>query len=769
MNSLPSPRPIDALARQTTTLAIPPGPMDFGGQPHAQQTNILKVIHGLFRGRYLLTGILAAIGFLGGVALGWMSKKPEFLSEAWVRVQPTVINVTNLRNDQMTNFQGFVGTQIEYLRQQKTMDAAMNSAEWIGLGLGTDTRAQQDFKSRLAVRSPTREAPEIIRLSFSHADPKVAFTGVTQVARAYETLFAQGQGRALVDARIAIHETDIARMEGEIRSRRARMEQLASEIGTFNPQDASTSLLMQEMRLQDQLDGIEERLRAMGVDLVVSDGTGGGGAGPGSETPAKPGPEARKPEEMSYEEIARTDEDMAALVARYRENKSQLDELTVTLGDQHRDVRKLRGAENRLKGLMEDRKQVWLGIRPAEATPDLRGLNLESPSQLKRRREDIMAQLRDLRTRASEIARKAQEWQNLRREIDDLRVRVAQVQETQNSIRQNAQIQEEAGQIQITYPERPPAWPSNDSRKKFAAVFGFLGFAIPVMAIGIYGLADRRYRYSDEAIEEGPQNAPLLGILPRLPSDLSDTEQAAAAAHCVHQIRALVQIGGKHRKTIAVTSSNPGDGKTSLALALALSYASSGSKTLLLDLDLIGQGLSRSMRMREQDSLFHVLSRGTVGDILARVKPTHMDRLYILPTGVEDDHRTANRLSEPLVHKVLDAVRDEFDVVIIDTGPVMGSIEAHLVCAQADGVILVVGAGRARGQVKAAADQLKRVGASVLGLVFNLAQARDFRTSAASQSFRSVRPDAPPTPKAQPTDFPELEPLPRVVALDTKR
>jgi hypothetical protein len=99
---------------------------------------------------------------------------------------------------------------------------------------------------------------------------------------------------------------------------------------------------------------------------------------------------------------------------------------------------------------------------------------------------------------------------------------------------------------------------------------------------------------------------------------------------------------------------------------------------------------------------------------------------------------------------------------------VLGSIEAHLVCAQADGVILVMGAGRPRVQVRAATEQLHRVGARILGMVFNLAQSHDFRTSAASQSFRSVRPDGPPPTRPAPTEFPQLEPLPRVLAIDTK-
>jgi hypothetical protein len=58
----------------------------------------------------------------------------------------------------------------------------------------------------------------------------------------------------------------------------------------------------------------------------------------------------------------------------------------------------------------------------------------------------------------------------------------------------------------------------------------------------------------------------------------------------------------------------------------------------------------------------------------------------------------------------------------------------------------------------------------LLGLVFNLAQPKDFKTSAASQSFRSVRPDDDrPIARPSSNEFAEFEPLPRVVALDTKR
>jgi capsular exopolysaccharide synthesis family protein len=384
-----------------------------------------------------------------------------------------------------------------------------------------------------------------------------------------------------------------------------------------------------------------------------------------------------------------------------------------------------------------------------------------------RRLSDLKAQLARIEEKQRQITAKAQEYDNKKQSIEQARLALQTVNRRLDEIRLQINVEQQMGRITVLPPEAPPKVPSEDSRKRWSAMLFILGLSVPVLGIGVWGLVDRRYRYSDEALQEGPGNTPLLGILPRLPSDLRDQEQASAAAHCVHQIRTLIQLGKANNRVYACTSSNPGDGKTSMALSLALSFAGSGSKTLIVDLDMIGQGLSRSLRMREQSGLYQSILDGSFKN---RVRTTHIERLWLLPTGLEDDHRAANRLSEGQIVRLIESLRNDYDIVLIDTGPVLGSIEAHLVCAQADGVILVVGAGRARGQVKAAVDQLNRVGAKLLGLVFNLAQPKDFKTSAASQSFRSVRPDDDrPIARPSSNEFAEFEPLPRVVALDTKR
>src|SRR4030095_8242197 len=105
-----------------------------------------------------------------------------------------------------------------------------------------------------------------------------------------------------------------------------------------------------------------------------------------------------------------------------------------------------------------------------------------------------------------------------------------------------------------------------------------LGSAMPIGVLLLIGLLDGRYRYSEEAGDD-MSGMMLLGILPNLPDRLTDPDQAATAAHGVHQIRTMLQSDGADaRRAYCVPRASPGDGKTSLTLALGLSFAASGQR-----------------------------------------------------------------------------------------------------------------------------------------------------------------------------------------------
>jgi capsular exopolysaccharide synthesis family protein len=254
------------------------------------------------------------------------------------------------------------------------------------------------------------------------------------------------------------------------------------------------------------------------------------------------------------------------------------------------------------------------------------------------------------------------------------------------------------------------------------------------------GLLDTRYRYSDEATSTEMQGVTLLGILPNLPDRLSDPEQAAIAAHCVHQIRTMLQINGGgamdggERRVFAVTSASPGDGKTSLTLALGLSYAACGTRTLLIDCDLVGAGLSTRMNVHASEGVLEAIANRS---LLEYVRTTDIADVAILPVGSAHGYH-ASTLSPGALRRLIDEAKRHFDTILVDTGPVLGSIEASLVCAAADGVVLAVSRGQSRPLVEKSLNHLHGIGARLAGVVFNRAQSNDFERSISGMSMRSV-------------------------------
>ena len=95
-------------------------------------------------------------------------------------------------------------------------------------------------------------------------------------------------------------------------------------------------------------------------------------------------------------------------------------------------------------------------------------------------------------------------------------------------------------------------------------------------------------------------------------------------------------------------------------------------------------------------------------------------------------------LSPQSIKRLLAACREHFDIIVIDTGPILGSLEASVVAQEADGVIMAVARGQHQPLVEKAIKHLRSVGASIFGIVFNRAEQRDFQRSVTSASIRSV-------------------------------
>jgi len=91
------------------------------------------------------------------------------------------------------------------------------------------------------------------------------------------------------------------------------------------------------------------------------------------------------------------------------------------------------------------------------------------------------------------------------------------------------------------------------------------------------------------------------------------------------------------------------------------------------------------------------------------------------------------------VQGLLEYLRSRYDTILIDTGPILGSVEAAFVSPQADGMLLVVGRGQYKPLVKKAIEQIQAIDGRIAATVFNRASLHEIRHSASSMSVHFSR------------------------------
>jgi succinoglycan biosynthesis transport protein ExoP len=186
----------------------------------------------------------------------------------------------------------------------------------------------------------------------------------------------------------------------------------------------------------------------------------------------------------------------------------------------------------------------------------------------------------------------------------------------------------------------------------------------------------------------------------------------------VRTLRNAILLGTFDRrlKSLMVTSATPAEGKTTTAVHLAIAHAQQKHKTLLIDCDLRRPGVHGKLGIRPEAGLSTVLQNGMLWREKI-VKLVEVPDLDILPAG-PSSRRAADLIGANLPHILEEAV--DYDLVIIDSPPILGFPEPLQMAAAVDGIVIVAKAGETnRNAVGSALSTLQRVRANVIGMVLN--------------------------------------------------
>jgi capsular exopolysaccharide synthesis family protein len=180
---------------------------------------------------------------------------------------------------------------------------------------------------------------------------------------------------------------------------------------------------------------------------------------------------------------------------------------------------------------------------------------------------------------------------------------------------------------------------------------------------------------------------------------------------------------GEPLRTLVVTSTQPGEGKTTTACNLAVVFAQAGSRVILVDADFRRPAVHRVFNRRQNLGLGGLLLRA--GGLSDMAYTTPIQNLSVVCSGPPPPN-PSELLGSTAMEKLLESFARVADVVIFDTPPVGAVTDATVLGAMADGVVLVVERGAVRIQAIAKGiETLESVGASVLGALLNKSRARD--------------------------------------------
>ncbi len=179
----------------------------------------------------------------------------------------------------------------------------------------------------------------------------------------------------------------------------------------------------------------------------------------------------------------------------------------------------------------------------------------------------------------------------------------------------------------------------------------------------------------------------------------------------------LLSNADSHPKSLLLTSALPMEGKTTTASNIAVAFSQLAEKVLIIDADLRKPRLHRIFEVNNMGGVSNYLS-GKVS-LQDAIKMSTIQNIWILPSGPIPPN-PAELLNSKKMQQMLDEVQQDFDIIIIDSPPVLAAIDTVVMSSFVDAVVLVVRAGKTNKQALLRTyEEMEKARANVIGVVLN--------------------------------------------------
>lgn len=549
-------------------------------------------------------------------------------------------------------------------------------------------RVVERFLDRLSVTQQGQS--QVIEISFTSVDPAKARRVANAVAEAYVDRFVAAKIKATDQANAWLRER-LPELRQRAQEAQSRVEALQVDLGVDDGSDTSliarqiSELSGQLQMLRAERQAAEARLEQ--TELLIATR---GGAETASDVLNSPLIQRLREQEAA---VARTVQEMAA---EFGPSHPRME----AVNRQHADIR---------ERIRQEAQRVVDSLRNEVGVIAAREASLETSI------ETLRASARELSGKEVELTLATQEAAATRGLYDSLLARARELND-------QAELQQSDAAI-VSRADTPitPSFP----RVQLVILVGFLGSAFTgvFLAIARDHLTHVGFRTSAQARRD--LDLPVLGLVPalgrfgrlgRTPFEFMGAKPRSSYAAAFRQLG--VRLGLETRpddRVILVTSAQAGEGKTSFATCLARERIAAGKKVVVVDADLWRPRVHETFGVRRRPGLTdHLIANDDLEDSLV---PERSSGCRVVTAGTPALNG-GRLLSSARMEHLIDALKAEFDMIIIDSPPVM-SVAATLTLGRlADRTIVVIRWEKTRREiVLTAVQELTKARARIAGVV----------------------------------------------------
>ena len=359
-------------------------------------------------------------------------------------------------------------------------------------------------------------------------------------------------------------------------------------------------------------------------------------------------------------------------------------------------------------------------------SPAIQGQQANLQKQIQANLDSTQAEITQTQGQVDELSAITYRTAAQDQELEALQVRLVSLRATYAALMPNLNSNS-SNLLTVVEPAVVPTAPSSPRTLLnvfLAAVLGLLA------AAGIAFLVE----YLDDSIAssdvvEEVTGLPTLGVVPVMKGDPKRSEiyrletllnPRSPASETYRALRTNIEFASVDAPltTLMVTSALPQEGKTTTAGNLAIVFAQGGSRVLLVDADLRKPGVHTLFGLPNQHGLT-TLFRDEAATVTEVAAETELDNLRVVTSGPLPPN-PAELLGSKRWLAILERLKAEADLVIVDSPPLQAVTDAALLAAVVDGTLLVIRAKRTRrGAVRQAREALARSGGNILGVAMN--------------------------------------------------